>query len=405
MKLSKWQKNVLELLLDKYERSKRYKEDVDTNRAIMIKPTEIYKDYDSDFADVDEQRDFETEMLELKAEQIIGIRSKGNIISRIELLTNKVSVGYVLLKREPLKDAVQKQIALYSEWLGKHHIIDGFCSAQIEFLVNGKKAKYETDIAEKLLKLMEFVLSNNEVILERELSVAVFGDTKVFENGYKARLVSVLKNYGDVEEVIAGLDEEKEITYAILEEFNIYSNLKYVYFKGNGEIDLQGGVSYILTPDLPMAMPMEKLKRVKKIIVNDSTVMTVENLASYNRIFPQDCFCIYLAGYHNTARQMLIKMIYSQNPDKSWKHFGDIDPDGFMILENLKRKTGIDIMPAYMDIQYLDKYAEYGKPLQINDITKAKNLIEKGLYAETVRFMLENNLKLEQEVISWMEKI
>lgn len=55
-------------------------------------------------------------------------------------------------------------------------------------------------------------------------------------------------------------------------------------------------------------------------------------------------------------------------------------------------------MPAYMDIQYLDKYAEYGKPLQINDITKAKNLIEKGLYAETVRFMLENNLKLEQEV-------
>ena len=273
MKLSKWQKNVLELLLDKYERSKRYKEDVDTNRAIMIKPTEIYKDYDSDFADVDEQRDFETEMLELKAEQIIGIRSKGNIISRIELLTNKVSVVYVLLKREPLKDAVQKQIALYREWFGKHHIIDSFCSAQLDLLENGKKAKYEADIAEKLLKLMDFVLSNNEVILERELSVAVFGDTKVFENGYKARLVSVLKNYGDVEEVIAGLDEEKEITYAILEEFNIYSNLKYVYFKGNGEIDLQGGVSYILTPDLPMAMPMEKLKRVKKIIVNDSTDM------------------------------------------------------------------------------------------------------------------------------------
>lgn len=405
MKLSKWQKKVLELLLDKYERSKRYKEDVDTNRAIMIKPTEIYKDYDSDFADVDEQRDFETEMLELKAEQIIGIRSKGNIIYRIELLTNKVSVVYALLKREPLKDAVQKQIGLYREWLGKHHIIDSFCSAQLDLLENGKKAKYDADIAEKLLKLMNFVLSNNEVILERELSVAVFSDTKVFENGYKARLVSVLKTYGDVEEIITGLDEEKEITYAILEEYNIYSNLKYVYFKGNGKIELREGISYILTPDLPIAVPMEKLKRVKKIMVNDSTVMTVENLASYNRIFPQDCFCIYLAGYHNTARQMLIKMISSQNPDKLWKHFGDIDPDGFMILENLKRKTGIDIMPAYMDFQYLDKYAAYGKPLQINDITKAKNLVEKGLYEETVRFMLENNLKLEQEVISWMEKI
>lgn len=405
MKLSKWQKITLELLIDKYERSKQYKEDTESNRAVMIKPTDVYGDYDSDFADIDEQRDFETEMLALKAEHIIEIRTKGRVISRIELLINQVSQIYVLLKREPLKDSVQKQISLYREWCGKHQIIDNFCLTQIDQLENGKKAKYEIEVAEKLLNLLNFVLSNDEVILERELSIAVFGDTKIFENGYRTRLVSVLKAYGDLDDLVADLDDEKEITHAILEEFNVYANPKYVYFKGNGIIELEEGINYILTPALPMAMPMEKLKGVKKIIVNDSTIMTVENLASYNRIAPNDCFCVYLAGYHNTARQTLIKMIAYQNSDKHWKHFGDIDPDGFMILENLKRKTGIAFEAAFMKKSYLEKYAAYTKPFQQNDITKANSLFESGLYEETIRFMLDNKLKLEQEVISWMEKI
>ncbi len=98
-------------------------------------------------------------------------------------------------------------------------------------------------------------------------------------------------------------------------------------------------------------------------------------------------------------------MVANQNFGKQWKHFGDIDPDGFMILENLKRKTGITFEPAFMEKSYLEKYASYTKPFQQNDITKATSLIESGLYEETIRFMLDNKLKLEQEVISWMEKI
>lgn len=406
MKLSKWQKQTLELLIDKYERSKQYSDDPgnEFSRAIMIKPTDIYKNYDSDFADVDEQRDFESEMHALEQEKLIGTRMKDGILLRIELILASVSSIYTLLKREPLKDSIGKQIALYSKWLGKEKIIDEYCNSQIELLENGKKAKYDFSTAEKLLPLLEFVLNNEEVILERELSIAVFGDTKVFENGYRTKLIYILKTFGGFEEIISEIEDEKEATQIILEEFNVYSNPQYVYFKGNGTIEFDDGYSYKLTGDIPLSMTMSNLRRVISFEIEDSTIMTIENLASYNRINPKDCFCIYLAGYHNSARQSLIKMIYSQNSDKQWEHFGDLDPDGFLILENLRDKTGINFAPIYMGIPQLVEFSKYTKELQKNDIVKAEGLIKKGKCVEIMKYMLENNVKLEQEVISWMEK-
>lgn len=40
--------------------------------------------------------------------------------------------------------------------------------------------------------------------------------------------------------------------------------------------------------------------------------------------------------------------------------------------------------------------------MEKNDRTKAETLIEKGLYMEEMKFMLEQNCKIEQEIVSWM---
>lgn len=57
-----------------------------------------------------------------------------------------------------------------------------------------------------------------------------------------------------------------------------------------------------------------------------------------------------------------------------------------------------------MGISELEKYAAFSKSLEENDITKAKSLIEKGMYVEIMNYMLEKNIKLEQEIISWKEE-
>lgn len=410
MTLSDYQNKILEKLLDKYERSKQTYDSTEKSRAIMIKPADIYKDYDSDYSDIDEQSEFETDISELVNEEYITIRRKEKIISRIVLNVDSLDKIYALMKREPRKLAIQNEINLYKEWIGKNELISSYCTHQIELLESGKTAKYKIKVAENLLRLLEFVLSNRQMILERELSIAVFGDTKIFEKEYRNKLLYVLKTYGNYNDLILEIEEEKdnekeereEIEHSILEELNIYSNPKYVYFKGCAEITFEDGNSYKLSSDIPIALPMDKLNTIKSFMISDSAIMTVENLASYNRIHEKDYFVIYLAGYHNIAKQSLIKLIASQNDVKEWYHFGDIDPDGFLILENLKKKTGINFKPVYMSINELKKYEKYTKKLEDNDTTKAQGLINKGLYVDIMEYMLKNNVKLEQEIVSWM---
>ena len=132
--------------------------------------------------------------------------------------------------------------------------------------------------------------------------------------------------------------------------------------------------------------------------------MTVENLTSFNRINETDTFYIFLSGYHNSAKQTFLKKIFNQNPKKEYYHFGDIDPDGFYILENLCDKTAIDFKPYKMGIAELEKYSSFTKVFEENDIKKAKALIAKCCYADIMEYMLSHDRKLEQEIISWKEE-
>lgn len=125
---------------------------------------------------------------------------------------------------------------------------------------------------------------------------------------------------------------------------------------------------------------------------------------SFNNYFDSFNFLLFLSGYHNTAKQKFLAYIFKDNPSLKWKHFGDLDPDGFYIIEHLKENTGIDFKPEYMTIEYLKKYSLYCKTMTENDNKKAVSLIKSGKYVDIMEYMIKNQCKLEQEIISWLEK-
>lgn len=57
-----------------------------------------------------------------------------------------------------------------------------------------------------------------------------------------------------------------------------------------------------------------------------------------------------------------------------------------------------------MDVQQLKNYKQYCKSLEKNDMVKANSLLEIHFYDEVMEFVLANNCKLEQEIISWLYK-
>ncbi len=152
---------------------------------------------------------------------------------------------------------------------------------------------------------------------------------------------------------------------------------------------------------MPLALSSESLERLEKIEIHTPRVMTIENLTSFNRMKEEGWFYLFLSGYHNTVRQRLLRRIAEQNEGLQWFHFGDFDPDGFLIIEHLRKKTGIDFAPIHMGVDELRQYREYGRPMEENDQRKAKTLIEKGKHVEEMQFMLEQDCKIEQEIVSW----
>lgn len=405
LRLSKIQIDALNMLLDVYENSVTYKGQNIRNQSFAIKPEKIFYDYNGDYTDQDEVNQFNREIQSLMEFDFVILEYERGIpvISKIKLNTNSINEIYSVLKREDITKKRNREIKIYTQYMGVHDIIDAFCKSQVERLNDYKDAKYTSDIAINILKLLKYVLENNSDIMERELSVAVLGDTKLFEKSYKSRICSIIEEYGELELDLSSLDK-KEKEKVILEEYQVFSNPSYIFFKGNVDIHYIDGSSISATPDNPIAILSESIARIEMIKVNSNRIVTVENLTSYNRINDNKSTFIYLSGYHNTAKQRFLKKIAEYNSGVSWFHFGDIDPDGYYILKNLVEKTGIAFVPLYMDVEQLKNYRQYCKPLEKNDMVKANSLLKVHFYDEVMEFMLANNCKLEQEIISWLNE-
>lgn len=403
LRLSKIQIDALNMLLDVYENSVTYKGQNVKNQSFAIKPEKIFYDYNGDYTDQDEVNQFNREMQSLMEFKFVILDYERGIpvISKIKLNTNLINEIYSVLKREDITEKRNREIKMYTQYMGVHDVMDAFCKRQIERLNDYKDAKYTSDIAINILKLLKYILENNSDIMERELSLAVLGDTKLFEKSYQSRICSIIEEYEELD--LSALDK-KEKEKAILEEYQVFSNPSYIFFKGNVDIHYTDGSSISVTPDNPIAILSEAIARIEMIKVNSNQIVTVENLTSYNRINDNKSTFIYLSGYHNTAKQRFLKKIAENNSGVSWFHFGDIDADGYFILKNLVEKTGISFVPLYMGVQQLINYRQYCKPLEKNDMVKANSLLKVHFYDEVMEFMLANNCKLEQEIISWLNE-
>ena len=397
------QRILLEKLLDKYENSKSYEDKNLIKQRFSVRPEDICDAYRDSFADVNRISDFEQDVQALEREGLVRILSKNGEIQKIVAEEERIAEYYPMLGRTEKKELISREMSLYQNFLGggENILLDHFCMEQIRRLEKGKRPEVSKEKAENLLLLIQFILNNQEEFLERELSIRFFGDTKLFEKSYRATVCKIMEKYGDYQDRLFGVSDSREKELILLGEHNIHANPTYVYVRGNGEFLLKNGTVLRLTPENSIAFSAETIKNMDKILINNEKVMTIENLASFHRIHDQDTFYIFLSGYHNTLKQCFITRLAQENPKLRWYHFGDLDPDGYYILEHLKSGTGIDFEPFHMGVDDLIKFREYGKSLNEIDRKKVDTLMNSGLYCKELSYMLKEDIKLEQEIIAW----
>ncbi len=400
--LTLWQRRTLSLLLDKYEGSKTYLETNLVKQNFRIPPSMVFPDYTSDFADLTLVTDFEQQLHELEAKGWIRCqrsKTRGEI-SGICAVPGYWPDYYQALNRVAKKDRQARLLEIYRAY-ETCIFLKNFGEQQCNRIAAGKTPQFDEEKACAILKLCLFLETNQTAILERELSVEVLGDTKLWEKQYRSTVCRLIRNTGKYDQLLSEIEEKREWEALLLEEFQVYANPSHVWIKGNAILTLKTGQKICVYEGFPMALSYEIVKELLSIEIKGNEVMTIENLASFNRIRIPNIFFLFLSGYHSKIKKDILVLIASQNPHLNWQHFGDIDPDGFDIVEHLRRSTKIPFKTYHMGITELQDYATYTKPLENNDRMKAASLLEIEEYAEVVQYMLDHDCKLEQEIISW----
>ena len=385
----KYEKQILNALLDKYERSKSFIGTNQVTQRFTVQPETLFPKYKDDsefelYCAVNESIDH------LEKQGYIEVKKhKNGVVQRVALIVTKLNDIYAYIDRKPKTDTVSELRNLLLHYKDANAILPAYCARQLERLDLNKPVEFFDDDLpgfETALKVVSEITNVENEMFERDFSIKILGDSKAFEH-VRSKVVSLLYEYGDF--------PEKE---TLLADLNIVKNPGHVYFKGAGTISICGQKIDFSKMDGDIAISSVMLKSIDSIEVLGSTVVTIENLTTFNAFKCTDAFAIYLGGYHNTNRRNFIRKVYNQNPNKIFLHFGDIDAGGFYILEHLRKRTGINFSPYKMDAETLKENLAFAKKLTENDKKRLAMLLDSE-YEDTIRFMLDNDCKLEQEAM------
>ncbi|MDD6656587.1 MAG: DUF2220 family protein [Lachnospiraceae bacterium] len=398
--MAQYDRKVLNCLLDTYENS--LLSTGENKRTIQIEyrftrtSIPVYFDESSS-----EYENIHISLKELESKNLIRIIWKDNkqdyLIQKVRLMTDHIDEAYQYVGRKPKRGLEEETIALLQKYLDvEAPITVEFVQYLLERLQNHQSVKEYIALenmkeTEKFLRACVLVEQNKKPCYIREFSISHFQDSKYFER-IESRIAKVFRQF-------SGEFMEMD-TLELLAEYGIYRTPNYVYFKGNAKIAIGEEIVDLSLLKQGIGISGEDLAGIRFSDLDSiKKVITIENLTSFFRYREENSLLIYLGGYHNRIRRTLLKMVYETIPDAKYYHFGDIDAGGFAILLDLRKKTGIPFMSYHMDVDTLKQYRQYGKCLTGTDRKRLAQISKEEEFREIIGFMLEENIKLEQECI------
>lgn len=197
--------------------------------------------------------------------------------------------------------------------------------------------------------------------------------------------------------------EEYERNDAVLAHYHILPAEQEIFIKGDWKIEWE---QYVLETDHfsgGIAIASKDIRSIRKITVNAPGLTTVENKTSYQRLKNHNMAMMYLGGFANRHQIQFLKKVIQDNPDITYQHFGDIDIGGFLIHRHLCKETSAVFRLYCMGVRQLsdERFKGCLKALTENDLARLEGLKEDAMYCETLGYMKEHGVKLEQEIVSY----
>ena len=384
---------ILEQLIDIYERRGLFcTTDGKKHQSIFLSVDKMFPEYTDPYNENAYQEINEAIEYLRHCEILQGEKDVRGQYGKMRFNFAKIDLCHQMTGRPILGETRRVMLEKLSGWeAGDNEILERFRTAQIEQLHKNKPVGH--GIGDHIQKLEDVLLALSALMklksetYVRNFSNAVFADSKHFQ-----------KIRGCVESILCTYGGQELIKHTVLSTFNLVDNPTYVMFKGFLHININGQKIHLEKIPGGISLLSTAIPTIQSVSIEGTSLITVENLTTYHDEPVQQNAIVYLGGFHNSIRTDLLKLIYAANPEKSYFHKGDIDVYGFVILENLKKKTGIPFLPLEMDLDTLKKYesCHLVKPLNASD-RKMLKIPQLASYKDILTYMEKHNCKAEQE--------
>lgn len=431
---NRYARKILNDLLDRFEDSSLYRDNTSGRRPFFyIREKNLPEYFDDTTADYKIAINETLTMLQEKGfvELFWQRFEEGNLLDKVALNYQQAEEIYSYIGRKPRAKKDSQLLELLKKHLSAAGISSGERGMEIETAASGAYKTGEQQInwfhsfliqmidrlekgdtlypylspdnleeSEQLCRALKEVSQLNTEIPQRLFSVKVFGDSKIWSK-LERRAARIIKDFNPE----INMEEHKEI----LAETGIIQNPQHIFLSGNLELRTDNKIIRLeeFRPDLGISTEMINNLEIENIPAD--YVITIENLTPYYHYIKEsrdNYLAIYLGGYHNFLRRSLLIKLWnfcrSNNIDLPFYHWGDIDLGGFRIFAHLRQKTGIPIFPWNMDIDTLKKHEEKAQNIAPSYSKKLQKLLNNpgySLFAEVISYMLEKEIRLEQEAL------
>jgi len=383
----KWEKYILIKLIDIYEH-RFHSGSTFKQKIVLYFDSTHFSEYTNP-SNIDDPQLIEIAVANLERLKFIVVNREKytELILKVSLVMASIDMVYDYVGTDRISGRYESFFEVFRAY--DCCILAEYETYLLDRLKNQKTIKsYLLDyaIANDVFRSIQAIEDLKSDILIRNLSIQLFSDSKKLE-----RLLP------KIESVYKTVISDFKVEY--FTEKGLLRNPSYLYFKGDQKITINNQLIDLSVVGNSIGINSELVDSI--FMENIDKITTIENLTSFNN-YKSTGLVVYLGGFSNhIMKKFLIKAIDSK---AELYHFGDIDYGGFLILLDIYNYSGVLPKTIKMDIVSLKEKKEYCKDIStdIEYRRKLTSLLEKSPLSEhfeTIKYMIENNVILEQEAL------
>lgn len=413
---------ILNHLIDKYEKSKHLLQPGISRRRVMLR-TEHNELPEYNYEDSRIRDAYNLAAKELEEENLIELEwlqgRQVMMVIALNLESDSLLRAYRLVDRLHPRELAQKVTEMTSQALSQTHTPwisrwrDEICAEAEKTFRVPTCCRHDFALFQDLLiALKEYDAIPTDGITKRAFSIRCFQDSKYFERSVENEFLRVAVKMDDTlgeRCLLETLSARDQLSY-----LGIYARAELYEMAGPCALFTDAGtIDYNSAEPYGLAIPGTLVSRIVGVDLSKvATITFIENKTNYDEyLLREKCqneLVVYQGGFLSPQQCRLVgKLVQDVSPDAKVFLWSDIDMGGFLMFEQLQSLIP-KLKPLRMaaeDVERLHRYGLERKTPYLSSLKEALETHRFPLFEEAIRSILQYKVTIEQETFLLAEQI